>query len=358
MYEMTMNSGAVVSISAATKAQVANADILFGKNAKVLIKRIDELVKIKELDTTKLEAILDILRDTDATTSFAKKVSGKNAVTAIKALYRAKTLVATINALRAIKIKVTAPNTTTKAAVTPQRVAKTKGNTGTKPAKVVAKRVNRTASLPKIDLARITPKFMNNVSQTTIDAIAAVLSDATGLDFVGEHTPSNGQSSDWTFSAANPNARYADVHIDPPYVFHEYQNSNSWQIGATDKQGRIAIAPEMRKPTPAAIAKAITKLIGKVKAVRSTSAAKASTLVIDMPYDMTYNSNKPADKQNWPAPLKRILAATPAISVDVDEDDDSVTFKGPRPALVKVAVWFSGNPANSQEAKDVIATIE
>lgn len=105
MYEMTMNSGAVVSISAATKAQVANAEILFGKNAKVLIKRIDELVKIKELDTSKLEAILDILKDTEATTAFAKKAAGKNAVTAIKNLYKAKTLVATINGLRAIKIK-------------------------------------------------------------------------------------------------------------------------------------------------------------------------------------------------------------------------------------------------------------
>ncbi|QZE60088.1 hypothetical protein pEaSNUABM35_00171 [Erwinia phage pEa_SNUABM_35] len=112
MYNMTMNSGAVVSISAATKAQVANADILFGKNAKVLIKRIDELTKIKELDTSKLEIILDILKDTDATTAFAKKAAGKSAVTAIKNLYKAKTLVATINALRAIKVKPEAANAT------------------------------------------------------------------------------------------------------------------------------------------------------------------------------------------------------------------------------------------------------
>lgn len=105
MYEMTLPSGTVVSVSAANKKQVANAEILFGKNAKVLIKKIDELVKIKELDTAKLSAILDLLNDTDATTAFAKKAAGKNLVTAVKNLYKAKTLVAVINGLRAIKIK-------------------------------------------------------------------------------------------------------------------------------------------------------------------------------------------------------------------------------------------------------------
>jgi alcohol dehydrogenase class IV len=40
---MTLPSGTVVSVSAANKKQVANAEILFGKNAKVLIKKIDEL---------------------------------------------------------------------------------------------------------------------------------------------------------------------------------------------------------------------------------------------------------------------------------------------------------------------------
>ncbi|QZE57384.1 hypothetical protein MPK71_gp175 [Erwinia phage pEa_SNUABM_1] len=105
MYEMTLPSGTVVSVSAANKKQVANAEILFGKNAKVLIKKIDELVKIKELDTAKLSAVLDLLNDADATTAFAKKAAGKNLVTAVKNLYKAKTLVATINGLRAIKIK-------------------------------------------------------------------------------------------------------------------------------------------------------------------------------------------------------------------------------------------------------------
>lgn len=105
MYEMTLPSGTVVSVSAANKKQVANAEILFGKNAKVLIKKIDELVKIKELDTAKLSAVLDLLNDADATTAFAKKAAGKNLVTAVKNLYKAKTLVAVINGLRAIKIK-------------------------------------------------------------------------------------------------------------------------------------------------------------------------------------------------------------------------------------------------------------
>ncbi len=105
MYQMQMKSGAVVSLSAVNKRQAANATILFGKNAQVLVKRIDELVKLRELDTSKLEAILDMLNDAQATEAFAKKAAGKTLVTAVKNLYKAKTLVATINGIRAIKIK-------------------------------------------------------------------------------------------------------------------------------------------------------------------------------------------------------------------------------------------------------------
>ncbi|WAK44625.1 hypothetical protein [Erwinia phage vB_Ea_2910A] len=105
MHEITLPSGAVVSVSAANKKQIANAEILFGKNAKLIVKKIDELVKIKELDTAKLSAVLDLLNDADATTAFAKKAAGKSLVTAMKNLYKAKTLVATINGLRAIKMK-------------------------------------------------------------------------------------------------------------------------------------------------------------------------------------------------------------------------------------------------------------
>lgn len=100
----------VTSVSATTKPQQANAAILFGKNATVILKRLDELVKIKELDTSKLEAILDLLKDAAATEAYAKKAAGKSLVTAVRNLYKAKTLVATINALRAIKIKPTATN--------------------------------------------------------------------------------------------------------------------------------------------------------------------------------------------------------------------------------------------------------
>lgn len=105
MHEITLPSGAIVSVSAANKKQIANAEILFGKNAKLIVKKIDELVKIKELDTSKLSAVLDLLNDADATTAFAKKAAGKSLVTAMKNLYKAKTLVAVINGIRAIKMK-------------------------------------------------------------------------------------------------------------------------------------------------------------------------------------------------------------------------------------------------------------
>lgn len=263
MYNMTMNNGSVVSLSAVTKAQATNAEILFGKNAKVLIKRIDELTKIKELDTSKLEAVLDILKDTEATTAFAKKAAGKNAVTAIKNLFKAKTLVATINGLRAIKIKVTAPNAAAKVDVKPEPVAKTKGDIGIKPARVVATRVNQNAELPKVDLARITPAFMKTVTQAQTDAIADQLSKATGLKFLPIYQETNGQSSPWVFEATNPKAGYKSVSIDPPYAFHSQMRSIKWAVSAVDSRGGIYEGNELKSPTAAALAKAVKDVIGK-----------------------------------------------------------------------------------------------
>lgn len=110
LIKLNLNKEQSVKSVSATKPQLANAAILFGKNAAVIIKRLEELVKIKELDTSKLSALLDVLKDEDATQSLAKKAAGKTLVTAVRNLYKAKTLVATINALRAIKIKPAAGN--------------------------------------------------------------------------------------------------------------------------------------------------------------------------------------------------------------------------------------------------------
>lgn len=122
------DTGEVPSVSAVNKKQQANGAILFGKNATVILKRLDELIKIKELDTSKLEAILDVLADADATTALAKKAAGKNLVTAVKNLYKAKTLVATINALRAIKIKPNAGNITPAKTTRPVKASSTRSN--------------------------------------------------------------------------------------------------------------------------------------------------------------------------------------------------------------------------------------
>lgn len=273
------NTDSLISLSAINKKQTANAAILFGKNAAVLIKRLDELVKVKELDTAKIEAILDMLNDEDATTAYAKKAAGKNLVTAVKNLYKAKTLVATINALRAIKIKLTDPNKVT--AVKPEKVAKTRvrgKEAPVKPAAVLARPVNANAKLPAVNIASIGPKFMNSVTQSKIDAIAAQLSAATGLTFIGSHTPSNGQSSDWSFIAQNPNSRYRAVHIDPPYEFHEYESSPDWHISAETNDGKYAISQErLRKCSAETIAKAVVKLVGKIGGKGAKAKAVATT---------------------------------------------------------------------------------
>lgn len=255
------DTGEVPSVSAVNKTQQANGAVLFGKNATVILKRLDELVKIKELDTSKLEAILDVLKDADATTALAKKAAGKNLVTAVKNLYKAKTLVATINALRAIKIKPATAN-----AVTPAKAAATKvgakGPAPTVKTKVVASRVDTNADLPAVNVTRITPKFMATVSQGQIDAIAQQLSTATGLTFVGVHQPSNGQSSEWTFEAQNPNGKFKSISVEPPFEYHEYMKSSDWAVSGVTKGGLIAMGSgPLKRPTLSAIAKEVKHVL-------------------------------------------------------------------------------------------------
>lgn len=261
MHEITLPSGTIVSVSAANKKQIANAEILFGKNAKLIVKKIDELVKIKELDTSKLSAVLDMLNDADATTAFAKKAAGKSLVTAMKNLYKAKTLVATINGIRAIKMKPAAAN-----AVTPAKAAATKvgakGPAPTVKTKVVASRVDTNADLPDVNVTRITPKFMATVSQGQIDAIAQQLSTATGLTFVGVHQPSNGQSSEWTFEAQSPNGKFKSISVEPPFKYHEYMKSSDWAVSGVTKGGLIAMGSgPLKRPTLAAIAKEVKHVL-------------------------------------------------------------------------------------------------
>lgn len=313
MYNMTMKSGTVVSLSAVNKAQVANASILFGKNAQVLVKRIDELVKIKELDTAKLEAILDILKDADATTALAKKAAGKNLVTAVKALYKAKTLVAVINGLRAIKIKPTDPNATTKTAAKAQPVAKTKGDTGAKAAKVVAVPVNQNAELPKVNLSRITPAFMKTVSQAQIDAVAAQLTEATGMTFVGVYQETNGQSSPWTFEATNPKAGYKSVSIDPPYAFHSQMTSVKWAVSAVNSKGQIFIGRELKAPSAATLANAVKDVIGKPAAKGGKASPKSGQMSYDEIYKMVVidDNDDPETGARYLAKLFRKLGLKP-----------------------------------------------
>jgi hypothetical protein len=145
---------------------------------------------------------------------------------------------------------------------------------------VLARPVNANAKLPAVNIASIGPKFMNSVTQSKIDAIAAQLSAATGLTFIGSHTPSNGQSSDWSFIAQNPNSRYRAVHIDPPYEFHEYESSPDWHISAETNDGRYAISQErLRKCSAETIAKAVAKLVGKIggKGTKAKAAAVAKS---------------------------------------------------------------------------------
>ncbi|ARW58814.1 hypothetical protein HOS33_gp174 [Erwinia phage vB_EamM_Y3] len=271
-----LDGDVVESTSAVTKKQIETGAILFGRNSAIILKRLEELIKIKELETSKLSAIFDVIADEATATAFMKKASGKTLVTAVKNLYKAKTLVATINALRAIRIKVTAGNITPSKTTRPVKEDAAAVGKPTEKVKVVATRVDKNAALPKVDLATVTGRTMETINQAKIDAIAAQLSSATGLAFVGHYSETNGQSSPWTFEAQNPSAKYKSVSIDPPFNSRTSKGAATWQISCVDKSGGIFVGQDFKRPTAATLAKGIKGLIS------SGAAAKNSKKQYDM----------------------------------------------------------------------------
>ncbi|QQO90322.1 hypothetical protein pEaSNUABM5_00180 [Erwinia phage pEa_SNUABM_5] len=256
--------GGTVESTSATQAVIASAKLVFGVKGEAIVKRMEEMVKVKELDTSKIDYILDQIKTStdDELRKWKATASGKATITSARALVSAKSLVQVINALRGIKV----PRVATKTGVkgTAGVVAKTR--TPTKP--VVAQRTDTQKALPKVNLRSITPKFMNTVSQAQIDSIAAQLSEATGLTFAGQPVQNaNGQSSPWNFIALNPNARYVSVNIDPPFHFNEYSSSSAWGVSAQTKGGKFAFGNQLRKPTVQALAKEVRAVVGTASKV-------------------------------------------------------------------------------------------
>ncbi|AQT28648.1 hypothetical protein YOLOSWAG_169 [Erwinia phage vB_EamM_Yoloswag] len=271
LINLNLNTG--VASTSATKAQVALAKELFGTKGEAIVKRLEDLHKIKELNTdTKVLPVLDLLKtDSAQVAAFKKTAGGKSTITGVRALVQAKTLVQIVNALRQIKAP-RASKTGLKGTATPTARTKTPG----KP--VVAARTNTQKDLPKVNIASISPKFMNTVSQAQIDSIAAQISEATGLEFAGLPVQNaNGQSSPWHFVALNPNGRYVSVSIDPPFHFNEYSSSSDWSVSAETKGGKFAFGSPMRKPTAAALAKEVRAVVGK------TSSVINKVKAVDMP---------------------------------------------------------------------------
>lgn len=263
LIKLDLNGGTVESNSA-TKAVLASAKIVFGAKGEAIVKRMEEMVKVKELDTSKIDYILDQIKTSsdEELLKWKKTASGKATITSARALVSAKSLVQVINALRSIKV----PRVAAKTGVKGTAGVVAKRRTPTKP--VVSQRTNTQAPLPKVTISSITPKFMNTVSQAQIDSIAQQLTEATGLTFSGQPVQNaNGQSSPWQFIALNPNARYVSVSIDPPFYFNEYSSSSAWGVSAETKGGKFAFGNQMRKPSVAALAKEVKSLVGKTTKV-------------------------------------------------------------------------------------------
>ncbi|AXG66890.1 hypothetical protein HOU08_gp164 [Dickeya phage vB_DsoM_JA29] len=100
---MTTISLKVDSVSA-TKSQSSNAKILFGARGESLLSSIETLVKAKELDTSKLSHVLDVLKSEETTAKYGASAGGKKNVATLKLLLKAKTLLQAVEVVAKVKI--------------------------------------------------------------------------------------------------------------------------------------------------------------------------------------------------------------------------------------------------------------
>lgn len=95
----------LISTSASKKVQ-ANAKLMLGKKALSILTKLESLNKEKLLDTSNLNTLLDFFKF--ATEEDVEKVAssapGKKMVTTLKALGSAKTIEATLKALKSIRV--------------------------------------------------------------------------------------------------------------------------------------------------------------------------------------------------------------------------------------------------------------
>lgn len=89
----------------ANKTQQNNAKILFGKTGLTVLKKLEEYSKEKQLDTSGIDALLEVLKtkDTPVLEKFASSKTGKTLVTNCKQLAKAKSFAAIMKNIKAIK---------------------------------------------------------------------------------------------------------------------------------------------------------------------------------------------------------------------------------------------------------------
>lgn len=97
-----------IESTSATKRQLSNAKLLFGAKGEALIKTLEDLRKVKELDTKVLDHLFDVLAkdngDSVLLTKYSKNAVGKKNIERLKLLPKQKTLLQVIGLLESLKV--------------------------------------------------------------------------------------------------------------------------------------------------------------------------------------------------------------------------------------------------------------
>lgn len=279
----------VASTSAPTKAQKDAAVYLFGSKGHSIVAVLDKFSRAKELRTAHLDGLLKLMKEgeDDDIIKFGASALGKKTIQNAKAFAVAKTLAASIKALKLIRVPMKwidghSDVAAARAQETKEiRARRTAGNKPEKPIKL------DNPGAP--ESSTVDSKGTKEPSAKEAKAFAESLTKSLGMDFKVVRGDAMAEDP-LRYEATNPDdlSAVASFSITPPFdglpADMKSSDKPKWRIAMTYRDGKVRIAVLGTTFNAAAAKRVITKenqarVKGATKTTKGKTPAQLASLV-------------------------------------------------------------------------------
>lgn len=279
----------VQSLSAPTKAQKDAAVYMFGSKGHSIVAVLDKFSRAKEVRTAHIDGLLKLMKDGDdeEIIKFTASAPGKKTIAAAKQFAVAKTLTASIKALKLVRVPmkwIEGHSDAAAARITETKEIRARKTAGNKPEKPVKLDNPHAPEAETVD-----NKGTKEPSAKEAKAFAANLTKSLGMEFKvvrGDAT----EEDPLSYEATNPDdqSAVASFRITPPFDGlpddMKSKDKPKWRIAMSYRDGKMRIAV-LGDTFKAASAKRViakenqARVKGVTKTTRGKTAAQLASLV-------------------------------------------------------------------------------